>query len=88
MIETLKLVAVLAHPDDESLGMGGTLAKYPSEGVEVFLVTATRCDSGRLPRCSAPVCGRYPPTSRPYRTQGAGILQGRLPLGYALWTSF
>jgi len=42
-----KLMAVLAHPDDESLGVGGTLAKYASEGVEVFLLTATRGDGGR-----------------------------------------
>ena len=28
-------MAVLAHPDDESLGLGGTLAKDASEGVEV-----------------------------------------------------
>jgi len=42
-----KLMAVLAHPDDESLGVGGTLAKYASEGVDVFLLTATRGDSGR-----------------------------------------
>jgi LmbE family N-acetylglucosaminyl deacetylase len=40
-------MAVLAHPDDESLGLGGTLAKYASEGVDVFLLTATRGDSGR-----------------------------------------
>jgi LmbE family N-acetylglucosaminyl deacetylase len=40
-------MAVLAHPDDESLGVGGTLAKYASEGVEVFLLTATRGESGR-----------------------------------------
>ena len=38
-------MAVLAHPDDESLGFGGTLAKYASEGVETFLVTATRGSS-------------------------------------------
>lgn len=43
----LRLMAVLAHPDDESLGVGGTLAKYASEGVDVFLLTATRGDSGR-----------------------------------------
>ncbi|MDH4062903.1 MAG: PIG-L family deacetylase [Acidobacteriota bacterium] len=42
-----RLMAVLAHPDDESLGLGGTLARYASEGVEVFLVTATRGDAGR-----------------------------------------
>ena len=47
MMQTPRLMAVLAHPDDESLGVGGTLAKYASEGVEVFLVTATRGDNGR-----------------------------------------
>jgi len=43
----LRLMAVLAHPDDESLGIGGTLAKYAGEGVDVFLLTATRGDRGR-----------------------------------------
>ena len=42
-----RLMAVLAHPDDESLGVGGTLAKYVAEGADVFLLTATRGDSGR-----------------------------------------
>jgi LmbE family N-acetylglucosaminyl deacetylase len=42
-----RLMAVLAHPDDESLGVGGTLAKYGSEGVETFLLTATRGERGR-----------------------------------------
>ncbi len=46
-MNTLKLMAVLAHPDDESLGCGGTLAKYSAEGVETHLVTATRGQSGR-----------------------------------------
>ena len=40
-------MAVLAHPDDESLGIGGTLAKYASEGADVCLLTATRGDRGR-----------------------------------------
>ena len=40
-------MAVLAHPDDESLGVGGTLAKYAAEGADVFLLTATRGDGGR-----------------------------------------
>ncbi|HEX5032202.1 MAG TPA: PIG-L family deacetylase [Candidatus Eisenbacteria bacterium] len=43
----LRLMAVLAHPDDESLGVGGVLAKYAVEGVEVYLVTATRGEGGR-----------------------------------------
>jgi LmbE family N-acetylglucosaminyl deacetylase len=43
-----RLLAVLAHPDDETLGVGGTLAKYASDGAEVFLVTATRGEAGRF----------------------------------------
>jgi LmbE family N-acetylglucosaminyl deacetylase len=43
----MKLLAVVAHPDDESLGFGGTLAKYAREGVEVFLLTATRGERGQ-----------------------------------------
>lgn len=46
MKDKLKLMCVLAHPDDESLGMGGTLAKYAAEGVETYLVTATRGERG------------------------------------------
>ncbi|MFM8427234.1 MAG: PIG-L deacetylase family protein, partial [Chloroflexota bacterium] len=37
MADPLKLLAILAHPDDESLGIGGTLAKYAAEGVETYL---------------------------------------------------
>ena len=40
------LLAVLAHPDDESFGMGGTLAYYASRGVEVHLICATRGEVG------------------------------------------
>jgi LmbE family N-acetylglucosaminyl deacetylase len=46
-MQARRLMAVLAHPDDESLGVGGTLAKFASEGVDVFLLTATRGDGGR-----------------------------------------
>jgi len=48
MAKKLRLLAVLAHPDDESLGFGGTLASYSSEGVETYLVTATRGEAGRF----------------------------------------
>ncbi len=40
------LLAVLAHPDDESFGIGGTLALYASRGVEVHLICATRGEVG------------------------------------------
>src|SRR5689334_2382926 len=46
MPEQLRLMCVLAHPDDESLGNGGTLAKYGAEGIETYLVTATRGERG------------------------------------------
>jgi len=42
----LRLLCILAHPDDESLGLGGILAKYGAEGVETHLVTATRGERG------------------------------------------
>jgi LmbE family N-acetylglucosaminyl deacetylase len=42
MVKALRLMCILAHPDDESLGTGGILAKYAQEGVETYLVTATR----------------------------------------------
>jgi LmbE family N-acetylglucosaminyl deacetylase len=42
----LKLLAVFAHPDDESMGMGATLAKYSAEGVGTYLVCATRGERG------------------------------------------
>jgi LmbE family N-acetylglucosaminyl deacetylase len=45
-METLKLLAVFAHPDDESMGMGGTLAKYSAEGVDTHLVCASRGERG------------------------------------------
>ena len=41
-------LAVLAHPDDESLGFGGTLARYAAEGVGTYLITATRGERGRF----------------------------------------
>lgn len=47
MSDPLRLLCVLAHPDDESLGTGGTLARYAAEGVECYLITATRGESER-----------------------------------------
>jgi len=42
------LLAVLAHPDDESFGMGGTLALYARRGAAVHLVCATRGEAGTV----------------------------------------
>ncbi|HET7142536.1 MAG TPA: PIG-L family deacetylase [Anaerolineales bacterium] len=45
-MNSLRLLAVFAHPDDESMGMGGTLAKYSAEGVDTYLVCASRGEKG------------------------------------------
>jgi N-acetyl-1-D-myo-inositol-2-amino-2-deoxy-alpha-D-glucopyranoside deacetylase len=42
------ILAVLAHPDDESFGMGGTLALYALRGDDVYLVCATRGEAGEV----------------------------------------
>ncbi len=50
-----RLLGLFAHPDDESRIVGGSLAKYASEGVAVSLVVATRGESGSCgepPLCS------------------------------------
>lgn len=40
------LAVVLAHPDDESFPIGGTLARYAHEGVDVHLIVATLGEAG------------------------------------------
>jgi N-acetyl-1-D-myo-inositol-2-amino-2-deoxy-alpha-D-glucopyranoside deacetylase len=41
-----RMLLVHAHPDDETLGNGATMAKYAAEGVAVTLVTCTRGEEG------------------------------------------
>ena len=43
-----RILSVLAHPDDESFGMGGTLALYAAEGARVHLICATRGEAGEV----------------------------------------
>ncbi len=45
---TPTLLSVLAHPDDESFGMGGTLALYAQRGVQTHLICATRGEAGEV----------------------------------------
>ena len=46
MADPLKLMAIFPHPDDETLGLGSTLARYSAEGVATYLVCATRGERG------------------------------------------
>jgi N-acetyl-1-D-myo-inositol-2-amino-2-deoxy-alpha-D-glucopyranoside deacetylase len=43
-----RLLLVHAHPDDESINNGVTMAKYVAEGVGVTLVTCTRGEEGEV----------------------------------------
>ncbi len=42
----MRLLAVLAHPDDESMGIGGLLYRHAVAGMDVHLVCATRGGEG------------------------------------------
>ncbi len=60
---TRTLLAIFAHPDDESFGPGGTLAKYAAEGVAVHLICATMGEAGEsdtadLGECDDLACQR------------------------------
>ena len=44
----LTLMTVHAHPDDESIGTGGTMAKAVAAGHRVVLVTCTRGEMGEI----------------------------------------
>jgi N-acetyl-1-D-myo-inositol-2-amino-2-deoxy-alpha-D-glucopyranoside deacetylase len=43
-----RLLLVHAHPDDESINNGATMAKYAHEGFDVALVTCTRGEEGEI----------------------------------------
>lgn len=48
MISEKRLLLVHAHPDDETINNGATMAKYAAEGVLVTLVTCTRGEEGEV----------------------------------------
>src|SRR5260370_17062067 len=43
-----RLLLVHAHPDDESIGTGATMARYAAEGAHVTLVTCTLGELGEI----------------------------------------
>ena len=48
MTSSLRLLCVCAHPDDETIHMGGTLARYAAAGASVLCLTATRGELGQI----------------------------------------
>jgi LmbE family N-acetylglucosaminyl deacetylase len=56
----MEIVAAVAHPDDETIMIGGTLAMLAGRGARVHLVSATRGEGGELgepPLCSREALG-------------------------------
>lgn len=49
-MERRSLMIILAHPDDESLPVGGTIAKYAASGASVTLIAATAGQPGAAGR--------------------------------------
>jgi LmbE family N-acetylglucosaminyl deacetylase len=50
------LLFVGAHPDDESFGLGGTLARYALDGARVYYACATRGEVGTI---APEILGKY-----------------------------
>jgi LmbE family N-acetylglucosaminyl deacetylase len=49
MSETLTMMAVHAHPDDEASSTGGVLAAYSAQGIQTVVVTCTNGEFGDAP---------------------------------------
>jgi LmbE family N-acetylglucosaminyl deacetylase len=43
-----RMLCVFAHPDDESYGPGGTIARYAIEGAQIYLLTFTCGEAGTI----------------------------------------
>ena len=61
------ILAVSAHPDDESLFAGGTLAMFAEQGANVYILETTRGEGGEVgepplttPENLAPIENRRP----------------------------
>jgi N-acetyl-1-D-myo-inositol-2-amino-2-deoxy-alpha-D-glucopyranoside deacetylase/mycothiol S-conjugate amidase len=58
--DTLTLLAVHAHPDDEVICMGGTFARYAAEGLRTALVCCTRGEEGTIHDPALDLAEAYP----------------------------
>jgi len=70
--ESLRLISVHAHPDDESSKGAATLAKYAAEGVDVLVVTCTGGERGTVlnPAMDRPRSARRPRQDPPRGDDG------------------
>ena len=76
--EPLRLMAVHAHPDDESSKGAATMAKYVAEGAQVLVVTCTGGERGDVlnPRMDRPEVWADLPTVRAREMDAARTILG------------
>ena len=80
-----RILAVFAHPDDETSVAGGTIARSVQEGVEVTVVTATRGEWGTLGTGGITIARKELPAVREAEHRAVMQLYGAHPpvfLGY------
>ncbi len=58
--EGVRVVGIFAHPDDESVCAGGTLARYAGEGADVRVVSLTRGGAGQIRDAAVATRGTLP----------------------------
>jgi LmbE family N-acetylglucosaminyl deacetylase len=73
------LLAVFAHPDDETSAAAGTLIHYARAGVDIHVVTATRGERGDLGTGDVPIARRDLPAVREAELRAVLALYGAHP---------
>ena len=68
------LLAIFAHPDDETFGLGGTMARAAANGVPVTMICATRGEVGEI----SPGTGATPDTLGRFREEELRVAMGML----------
>jgi LmbE family N-acetylglucosaminyl deacetylase len=68
------LLAIFAHPDDETFGLGGTMARCSARGVPVTMLCATRGEVGEI----SPGTGATPDTLGSFRAEELRVAMGML----------
>src|SRR5215471_16536681 len=73
------LLAVFAHPDDETSAVAGTLIHYARAGVDIHVVTATRGERGDLGTGDLTIARRDLPAVREAELRAVLALYGVHP---------
>src|SRR5438270_33705 len=73
----MNVLAICAHPDDETLGCGGTLLKHAAAGDSIFWIVATVCHEPQW--CAEVIARKAIEVDRVAAAYGAELLKLGLP---------